>query len=270
MKPLPHFLLQDLAPNTIKKYISSFKRWSAWAKSKSCSPIPAPAESFAAFLVLQIKSCSSCSAFYTVIVSVAWAHRKIGVISPTDHPLSKQLINAGHRLLGKNETNRKKLILHTHVKALIDKFGRRSLPELQILVLISVGFFGLFRWDELLNVKVQDITFTIDHMAIFVEKRKKDQFRESFWGFIASTNNPYCPVNLTKKFLHLGRQEDSSYIFRKVCHSKRGHCLRVQRLAYSRALELTRNQLLAVCLKPKDYWLNGMHSGGASLAAALR
>ena len=155
------------------------------------------------------------------------------------------------------------------MEALIDKFGRGSLAELQILVLISLGFFGLFRWDDLSNMKVQDITFSTDHMAVFVEKQKNDQFREGFWGFIASTNDPYCPVSLTKKFLHLGKQEDSSYIFRKVCHSKRGHCLRVQRLTYSRALELTRNQLLAVGLKPKDYGLHGMRSGGASLAAAL-
>ena len=60
---LPHFLMEDLAPNTVKKYMSSFKKSSAWAKSKSCYPIPAPAELFAAFLVLQIKSCNSSSAF---------------------------------------------------------------------------------------------------------------------------------------------------------------------------------------------------------------
>ena len=193
----------------------------------------------------------------------------MGFTSQTDHPLSKQLINADHRLLEKNTTNRKKPLLHTHVKALIDKFGSGSLPELQILVLISLGFIGLFQWDELSNMKVQDITFSTDHMAIFVEKRKNDQFREGFWGFIASTNNPYCPVSLIKKFLHLGRQEDSSYIFRKVCHSKRGHCLRVQRLTYSRALEPTRNKLLAVGLKPRDYGLHRMRSGGGSLAEAF-
>ena len=141
---LPHFLMQDLTPNTIKKYMASFQKWSAWAKSKSCSPIPAPVELFAAFLVLQIKSCNSSSAFDTVIASIAWAHRKRMVRGGSEAHLSEQLINAGHRLLGKNTTNRKKPLLHTHVKALIDKFGRGSLAELQILVLISLGFFGLF------------------------------------------------------------------------------------------------------------------------------
>ena len=106
-----------------------------------------------------------------------------------------------------NTTSRKKPLLHTHVKDLMDKFGRGFLPDLQILVSTSLGFFRLFRWDELYNMKVQDIIFSTDHMAISVEKRKSDQFREDFWGFIPSTNGPYCPVSLTKKFLHLGRQE---------------------------------------------------------------
>ena len=83
---LPHFL--D-TPNIIEKKFSL----PAWAKSKSCSPIPAPAKFFASFLVLQIKFCNSSSASYTVIANVAGAHRKMGFTSLTDHPLSRQLHN---------------------------------------------------------------------------------------------------------------------------------------------------------------------------------
>ena len=76
--------------------------------------------------------------------------------------------------------------LHTHVKALIDKFGRRSLPELQILVLISFVFLGLIRWDEFIKHQSPRHHFSIGHMDIFVEKRKNDEFREGFWGVIAN------------------------------------------------------------------------------------
>ena len=100
---LPRFFMQDLAPNTIKKCMSFFQKWLAWAKSKSCSPIPAPPELFASFLVLQIKSCNSSLAFDTVIASIAQTHRKMGFTSPIDHPFSKQLLNAGHRLLGRTQ-----------------------------------------------------------------------------------------------------------------------------------------------------------------------
>ena len=76
-------------------------------------------------------------------------------------------------LLGENTINGNKPLLHTHVKALIDKFGRGSLPYLQILVLISLRFFRLFRRNELSRVKVQDIILPTYHMAIFVGKQTK-------------------------------------------------------------------------------------------------
>ena len=146
----------------------------------------------------------------------------------------------------------------------LERFGHGLLPDLQTLVLITPGFFGLFRWDELSNLKVEDVVFHPDHMAIFMEKCKSNQFREGFWFFIARTFNAFCPVALLKKFLIRGRQEDSSYIFRKACHLKQDYRLRKHRLTYSRALELTRGQLAAILLKSKEYGLHSMCSGGAS------
>ena len=96
-----------------------------------------------------------------------------------------QLINVGHRILGKSTVNRKKPLLHSHMKMLLARFSHGSLPDLQTLVLISLAFFGLFRWDELSNLKVENVIFHPDHMAIFVKKCKNDQFREGFWGFTA-------------------------------------------------------------------------------------
>ena len=266
---LPFFLMQDLAPSTIRKYTLSFTKWSKWAQSKACPPIPAPIDLFSVFLVLQIRLCSSCSTFDSIIAGVAWAHKKMGLTSPTSHPLVVQLINAGHRILGKSTANRKKPLLHSHMKLLLARFSHGSLPDLQTLVLITLGFFGLFRWDELSNLKVEDVVFHPNYMVLFVEKRKNDQFREGFWGFIARTFNAFCPVALLKRFLIRGRHEESSYIFRKVCYLKQDYKLRKHRLTYSRSLELTRGQLAAIGLKSKEYGLHSMRSGGASLAAAL-
>ena len=43
----------------------------------------------------------------------------------------------------------------------------------------------------------------------------------------------------------------------------------MRRLSYSRVSELMTGQLQAIGLDPKNYGLHSMHSGGASLAAAL-
>ena len=41
-------------------------------------------------------------------------------------------------------------------------------------------------------------------MAIFLEKRKTDQFREGSWVFVARCNTPLCPVAVLEKFLTVG------------------------------------------------------------------
>ena len=147
---------------------------------QSMPPMPAPIDLFSVFLILLIRLCSSSSTFNSIIAGVAWAHKKMGLTSPTSHPLVMQLINAGHRILGKSTVNRKKPLLHSHMNLLLARFSHGSLPELQTLVLITLGFFGFFRWDELSNLKVEDVIFNPDHMAIFVEKHKNNQFREGF------------------------------------------------------------------------------------------
>ena len=111
---LPFFQMQNLAPNTIEKYTLFFTKWSKWAQSKACPPppIPAPIDLFSVFLILQIRLCSPSSTFNSIIAGVAWAHKKMGLTSTTSHPLVMQLINAGHRILGKNTVNRKKPLSH--------------------------------------------------------------------------------------------------------------------------------------------------------------
>ena len=70
-------------------------------------PIQAPIDLFSVFLILPIRLCSSSSTFNSIIAGVAWAHKKMGLTSPTSHPLVLQLINADHRILGKSTVNRR-------------------------------------------------------------------------------------------------------------------------------------------------------------------
>ena len=78
------------------------------------------------------------------------------------------------------------------MKMLLARFSHGSLPDLETLVLITLGFFRLFRGDELSNLKVEDIVFHPDHMAIFVEKCKNDQFREGFGALKLTLSMPFA------------------------------------------------------------------------------
>ena len=127
------------------------------------------------YLVHLIKTCSFISAFNTAIYSVAWAHKKFGFNSPSDSPFPKQVMQAGHRILGKETVNRKLPLERHHIRMLQDKFAHNNLAELQIVTLITPGFVGFFRWDELSVLKCSDLKFYKNFLVVFLEKRKNDQ-----------------------------------------------------------------------------------------------
>ena len=103
-------------------------------------------------------------------------------------------------MLGSLTVNRKLPLLRSHLKMLIEKYKFASLAFLQILTLITLGFVGFLRWDDLINLKISDLSFHDNHLAIFLEKRKIDQFREGSWIFIHRSGSFYCPVSLVNRF----------------------------------------------------------------------
>ena len=135
--------------------------------------------------------------------------------------------------------------------------------------MISLGFTGFLSWDDLSCIKLCDISFHESFVAIFLEQRKNDQYREGSWVYISKSYSKYCPVLLLKRFLAHGKHSQNSFLFRKIAHTNKGAFLHSQKLSYSRALELVRLLLKDIGLDAQKYGLHSMRSGGASLAAAL-
>ena len=155
------------------------------------------------------------------------------------------------------------------MRVLVLKYGNSDLPDLQIVTLITARFAGFFCWDDLSQLKFSDLFFYPDHLAVFLEKRKNDQFRKDSWVYIAASHSLPCSVKLIQHFLQADRHSGDEYIFRRISHTKSGFSLRKHRLSYTRELELTRKQLKVTGTKPGEYGLHSIRAGGASLAAAL-
>ena len=63
-----------------------------------------------------IKTFSSGSAFNNVTYDVALAQKKFGFNSRTDSPLPKQVIQTGHRILGRATVNRTRPVERHHIR----------------------------------------------------------------------------------------------------------------------------------------------------------
>ena len=245
---LPSVLLADTAQSTVRKYLCAFQKWENWAKRKVFTPVPADPKAFVLYLVHLLNTSSTKSSFDSVIHGVSWAHKKFGLNSTADSLTAKQVINAAHRILGKAPTNRKLPLEKHHLRLLFDKFAFATLDKIQILTLISLGFTGFLRWDDLSRINLCDISFHESFMAIFLEQRKNDQYREGSWVYISKSYSKYCPVLLLKRFIAYGKHSQNSFLFRKIAHTNKGVSLRNQKLSYSRAPELVRLLLTLISM----------------------
>ena len=130
---------------------------------------------------MQISICNFISTFDAIIAGIAWAHTKTGFPSPTDHTLVKQLISSAHRMLSSLPVNRKLPLLRSQLKVLTEKYKFASLDFLQILTLITLGFVGFLRWDDLINLSISDLSFHDNHSAAFFWKSvKTTSFRKVY------------------------------------------------------------------------------------------
>ena len=78
------------------------------------------------------------------------------------------------------------------------------MADLQVAALFALGFFGFLRWDDLSHLTPENLVFAPTHLALFLEKRKNDQFREGSPILIERSEGVVCPVAIVEKFLQIG------------------------------------------------------------------
>ena len=142
-----------------------------------------------------------------------------------------------------------------------------SLQNLQTATLMTVGFAGLLRWNDLSNIYVDEIEIKEDYMAQFLEVRKNDQLHQGNWVLLSRWHGAVCLVALTERLLSGGGYEGHQKLFGRI---RRGNASQVVRdqMSYSRARELIQDALCQANFNPSAFGLHSLRSGGALVAAA--
>ncbi|KAI8514464.1 hypothetical protein Bbelb_070550 [Branchiostoma belcheri] len=253
---LPSVVISDRAPSTVKKYVRAFRAWETFASSKGLPPLPARGPHLALYLLKLLQSSRSAAPLEAAVFAVAWAHRIAGYPSPHSHHLPSQVLQAAKRILAA-PVSKKLPLTPCHIRQLCSTYVSPSMniDTLQTLCLIVIGFSGFLRWDDLSQLHADDVNFCDGYAALFIEKRKNDQFREGHWACIATTGSTSCPVTLLKRFLKSSNSSGHIKLFRThVLHESSGKVL---------------SMLSTIGLEPTRYGLHSLRSGGASTAAAM-
>jgi integrase len=205
------------------------------------------------------------------VSALSWVHQLAGVEDPTSHSLVKQVVAGAKRILA-HKTAKKEPVTIEILRSQVDRFGQEnaSLADIRTLAICMLGFAGFFRYNEIANLKGSDVSILSDHMEIFVEASKTDQYRDGARVVIARTGSSTCPVGMLERYLDMAGVScaDDRLLFRGLTKTKNGYKLRESGgLSYSRIRELVLEQLLAIGLDKRLFGLHSLRSGGASAAA---
>lgn len=264
--------MRSRADNSCRKYELGFLRWKKWAESNGVGSrhiLPAQVFPVSLYLVSLIQSVCTPSPVITAFYAIKWYHDICGLKSPTDSKIVANVLESAKRILAK-PINKKEPI---SVDILLDMYKRlyqvKNLKNQRIICACLLAFSGFMRSSELLNIRVSDIAFDQDYVAIFMESSKTDKYRDGSWILIAKTGTCLCPVTNLKKYIEWADLSSEDFVLCNLSKTKHGYKVRNDHKVMS--YTNLRDEFLAA-LSPhvpdiSKYCLHSLRSGGASAAA---
>ena len=85
-----------------------------------------------------------------------------------------------------------------------------------------ISFSGFLRFDEVSNLKCNDIVIHEDYISIFIHKSKTDRYRQGNEIVIAKGSSSACPMLMLLKYISMAgiSLSSSQFLFKPVFRSK--------------------------------------------------
>ena len=224
---LPTVVLRGRAPSTVKKYSGAFLRWKSWTTQKFeyQAYLPAKPLHVALYLTYLIRKSSTSAPVEEASNAISWAHQVAVLEDPTQHQLIKQIVAGAKRILA-HRTNKKEPITPEILAKHVNKFTGENadLDDIRIVAICLMSFAGFLRYNEVSALKESDLHIYSDHMEIFIEARKMDQYRDGAWVVIARTQTKTCPVHMMERYTKLANITGSPdlHLFCGIVSSENG------------------------------------------------
>ena len=267
---LPNTILHSRADSTTKKYLGAFRRWKVWAATHSLVPVPAKPHEVALYLQHLAEESGSKSAVEEACHALAWVHSTAGLASPPSHPFVKATLEGLQRSLAKPVVKKEPITLEILDAMVHDANKSGSLSDLRLVTACLLSFAGFLRFDEMINLRPCDFTFSEEMLKIHIVRSKTDQLRQGNEVLVARTNTNTCPVAMLERYMQRTTMslDDVWPLFRPIQSSKKGESLRdAGKISYSCLRDLFRKKLADLGFPPDEFGLHSLRAGGATAAA---
>ena len=258
------------ADSTTKKYWAAFKCWKKWAKSHDLPIFPVKEAHLMLYMQSVGERTRSKSAVEEAYNALAWAHRIGDQQSPTESAAVKLTLQGLQRQLAKPIQKKKPITVEILAAIVTDAEKSNSLADLRLATACLLSYAGFLRFDELVQIKAQEIHMSDNHITISIPRSKTDQLRGGKEVVIVRTASQLCPVKALEKYLSRAgiAPSDNEAIFRPIMKTKQGDRLRdTGRLTYTRLRECFKEKLKALGFPAEQFGLHSLRAGGATAAA---
>lgn len=269
-------LLSSRATSSVKKYVLHYKGFLKYWRSKGIIvTLPCDSLLITEYLSYLQDAKNSYAVLSLAFSALKWVHNIIphGPLgNPVDTTLSRNIIEASKRLFSR-PINKKEPVTPDMIHRICLVFARvdSNLKDLCSVLLFVLGFHGLFRISELLDLQAVDVTIHTEYLEILIKSSKTDQYREGNKVFISKLGGIACPHALLCRYFASARIDPnfSVYIFRAVRFFKRTnmYLLCSNKLSYTRARELIKETLSAIGIDSKGFSSHSLRAGGVTFIA---
>lgn len=198
---MPPFLTLSRSHNTNVKYLSYFKRFKSFMLDKSHSYLPANSIHVACFIVHLLERKMSPHCVNSFVYSIKWAHQLRGLPDPTSNAYVKTLMESGKRM--HTVPKKKKSCIPSEViTSLFSSQGQSDDPVIvRDLAIIILCFCAFLRYDEVSNLRCNDVSFYSDYVKINIKKSKTDQYRLGNEVVLSKLDSDACSFKALHKYI---------------------------------------------------------------------
>ena len=145
--------------------------------------------------------------------ALAWVYSTAGLSSPSSHPFVKATLEGLQRSLAKPVMKKEPITLEMLEAMVDDANGSGPLSNQRLVTACLLSSAGFLRYDELINLRPCDFTFSQLMLSIRVVRSKTNQLRHDDEVLVARTNNRTCPVAMLECYMHRTSmsQDDQGY-----------------------------------------------------------
>lgn len=149
----------------------------------------------------------------SAIYSIKWAHDINGFSDPTNNAFVKNLHESAKRLRGRKSVKKDVVSVELLIELCDKHIGSTDLVTIRDLCMITLGFAGFFRYDELSSIRCKDIKLHSDYICIQIPKSKVDQYRCGSEVVISKGISSACPYSMLIRYMDLAGLDTKSVFF---------------------------------------------------------